>query len=177
MSRIDPINPDAATGKTAELFEAARKKMGAVPNLLRVLGHSPAALEAYLTLSDVLANTRFDAREREAIALTVAGANACDYCASAHGFISSNLKVSDEEIRKRLQGQSEDARLQAALTFAKAVVDKKGWVDDDDLQAVRNGGLETAEIIDIVALTVVNILTNYTNHVAQTEIDFPKIAV
>ena len=60
MSRIPAIDPTTATGATAELFETARRKMGAVPNVLRVLGNSPAALQAYLTLSEVLAGSRFD---------------------------------------------------------------------------------------------------------------------
>ena len=42
MSRIPAIDPTTATGATAELFETARRKMGAVPNVLRVLGLSLA---------------------------------------------------------------------------------------------------------------------------------------
>jgi uncharacterized peroxidase-related enzyme len=177
MSRIPAVDPDTATGETAELFDAAKKKMGGVPNVLRVLGNSPAALKAYLTLSDVLAGTSFDAREREAIALAVAGANRCGYCAAAHSFISKNLKVSDDEIQRRLRGETDDARLQAALTFARTLVEKKGWADDQDLAAAREAGLGDREIVEIVALTVANILTNYTNHVADTDVDFPEVKV
>ena len=177
MSRIAPIDPNTATGPTAELFETAKQKMGGVPNVLRVLGNSAAALKAYLTLSDVLAETSFNAREREAIALTIAGANDCNYCASAHGFISRNLKVSDSEVRQHLRGESDQPRLNAALRFAKAVVDKKGWAGDEDLASARDGGLTDQEIIEIVALTAANILTNYANHIADTEIDFPALAV
>lgn len=176
MSRIPAIDPSTATGATAELFAAAQKKMGAVPNVLRVLGNSPAALNAYLTLSDVLSGTRFDAREREAIALAVAGANECGYCASAHGFISRNLKVSDVEIRQHLRAESDNPRLNAALRFARAVVDRKGWAGDADLVRARDAGLTNQEIVEIVALTAANILTNYTNHIAATEIDFPPVA-
>ncbi|MDZ7670882.1 MAG: hypothetical protein U5Q16_16195 [Gammaproteobacteria bacterium] len=72
MSRIPAIDPQSASGETAELFKTAEKNMGAVPNIIRVLGNSPAVLKAYLTLSDILSETSFDPREREAIALTVA---------------------------------------------------------------------------------------------------------
>lgn len=175
MSRLSAINPQNAAGETAGLFAAAEKKMGAVPNVLRVLGNSPMALNAYLTLSEILGSSSFDAREREALALTVAGANGCDYCASAHAFISKNLKVSDDEIHKRLRGESEDVRLAAALAFARAIVDKKGWVDESDLNVARSAGLGDREIVEIVTIVVANMLTNYVNHVARTEIDFPVI--
>jgi len=176
MSRIPAIDPQSASGETAELFKTAEKNMGAVPNIIRVLGNSPAALKAYLTLSDILSETGFDAKEREAIALAVAGANGCNYCASAHSYISQSLKVSDDEIQRRLRGETEDPRLQAALTFARTLVEKKGWADDADLQAARDAGLGDKEIIELVALTVANFLTNYTNHVAETEVDFPEVS-
>ena len=175
MSRIPTVDPNAATGETKELFDAAQKKMGGVPNILRVMGNSPVALKAYLKLSEVLSDSAFNAEEREAIALTIANTNDCDYCASAHTAISKGLKVSDEDIDDRLQGRSSDSRLQAAMTFAKAIVDKKGWVEDSDIQSARDEGLSDGEIMELVTISVVNILTNYTNHVADTEIDFPKV--
>lgn len=175
MSRITTIDPKTANGKTAELFDLVQQKMGKVPNVLRVLGNSPAALQAYLALSDALAGSRFNAREKEAIALTVAGANDCAYCASAHGFISRSLKVSDADIQGHLQAESSDPRLNAALQFARAVVDRKGWAGEQDLDAARQAGLSDQEIVEVVALTVANLLTNYINHVAGTEIDFPAL--
>jgi len=177
MSRITAIDPEQASGETRELFDSAKKKMGGVPNVLRVMGNSQATLKAYLTLSEILAGTAFNAEEREAIALTVAAANDCNYCASAHSAISKDLDVSDEEIENRLQARTDKTRLQGALRFARVVVDKRGWVDDDDLQQVRDAGLDEGEIMDVVGIVILNMLTNYTNHVADTDIDFPQVLV
>lgn len=177
MSRINQIDPESATGETRELFDAAKSKMGGVPNVLRVLGNSPAALKSYLTLGEILGNTAFNGKEREAIALTVAAANGCNYCASAHAALSKNMEVSDEEIESRLKARSDDTRLQGALQFAKAVVEKRGWVTDEDLQQARDAGLEDAQIMDVIVIVIQNMLTNYTNHVAETDIDFPEVKV
>jgi hypothetical protein len=51
MSRIPALDPIVATGKAAEHFTAVKTKLGVVPNLMRTLGQSPAALEAYLGFS------------------------------------------------------------------------------------------------------------------------------
>lgn len=175
MSRIAPVDPESATGETKELFDAAKKKMGGVPNILRVMGNSPVALKAYLSLSDIVSKSGFSAAEREGIALAAAGSNNCDYCASAHTAISKSLEVSDDEISSRLKGQSTDARLQAAMTLSKQIIDNKGWIEDADLQAARDAGLDDGELVEIITITVLNILTNYVNHIAETEIDFPKV--
>ena len=47
-------------------------------------------------------------------------------------------------------------------------------VADADLQAARDAGLSQADIVEVVAQVVANIFTNYLNHVAATDIDFPR---
>ena len=175
MSRLTQITDADASPKAAELFTAIKSKVGMVPNLYRVLANEPAALAAALGFGDTLGKGSFDPETREALALAVAGANTCDYCASAHSAISKSLNVSNEEITARLNGKSSDAKLQAILTFAIAVVEKRGLVSDADLSTARDAGLSEGEIVETVANVVQNILTNYINHIAQTEIDFPVV--
>ena len=55
---------------------------------------------------------------REQIALTVAGANGCDYCASAHSSIGAQLGIASDELDRNLLGVSNDPKTQAALLQA-----------------------------------------------------------
>ncbi len=173
MARLTQVADIDATPETATLFAAIRKKVGMVPNLYRVAGNQPAALAGLLGLNETLAGGDFDARTREAIALAVAGANACDYCASAHAAISAGLKVPNEAIDDHLAGRSEDPRTAAILMLATEIVEHRGMVSDDDIARVRAAGLTEADIVETVANVVANIFTNYLNHVAETDIDFP----
>ena len=175
MSRITQLSDADASAEAAGLFSAIKSKIGMVPNLYRVMGNAPAVLAAALGFNDALGKGSFDQKTREAIALTVAGKNSCDYCASAHWAISRNLNVGEAELAARLQGKSSDPKLNAVLRFASAVVEKRGLVSDEDLAAARNAGLSEGEIVETVGVAVANILTNYINHVAETDIDFPVV--
>ncbi len=175
MPRITQISDSNASPAATDLFTAIKGKVGMVPNLYRVLANEPAALKATLTFNETLGGGSFTPQMREAIALAVAGANNCDYCASAHSAISANLKVDASEITARLKGTSSDPKLQGVLTFAKAVVDTRGFVSDADISAAKEAGLNEGEIVETIVNVVANILTNYVNHVAQTEIDFPEV--
>ena len=44
-------------------------------------------------------------------------------------------------------------------------------------QRLVQAGYSDAEITEIVSHVALNIFTNYFNHVARTEVDFPKVAV
>lgn len=175
MSRLTQISDADASPAAAELFGAIKSKVGMVPNLYRVMANEPAVLAANLGLGEALGKGSFDAKTREAIALVTAGANNCDYCASAHTAVSKNLNVDDAEIAARLRGRSTDPKVQAILTFAKSVVDTRGFVSDEDIKNARNAGLSEGEIVETVANVVANIFTNYVNHVANTDIDFPVV--
>ena len=173
MARITQISDAAATPEAAALFTAIKGKIGMVPNLYRVAANQPKVLAAMLGLNETLSGGTFDARTREAIALTVAGANGCDYCASAHAAISAGLKVAPATIDAHLAGRSDDPRTAAILLLATAIAAAKGMVEDADLASAHDAGLTEADIVETVANVVANIFTNYLNHVAGTDIDFP----
>lgn len=176
MTRINPVLDTNASPEAAALFAAIKGKVGMVPNLYRTTAQRPAVLSALLGLGDALGKGTFDAKTREAIALTVAKANRCDYCASAHSAISASMKVGQEEILANLNGTSGNPRLAAILALASRIVAEKGHLTDADLADARAAGLDDGDIIEVAANVVANIFTNYINHIAQTDIDFPVVA-
>ena len=180
MSRIHAIDPAEATGKAKQLLTAVNTKLGFTPNLMRTLANAPAALEGYLNFSGALgspANAVLDAKFREMLALAVAQENACEYCLSAHTAIGGMVGVTPEALADSRECRSSDPKQEAGLRFAQQLVERRGMVSDDELAAVRQAGYSEAEIVEIVAHTALNIFTNYFNHVAQTDVDFPRVAV
>lgn len=175
MPRIQPIDPAAATGKTKELLDGVQAKLGMTPNLIRTFAQSPAVLGAYLGFSGSLAGSTLSASLKEQLAVAIAGESRCDYCASAHTLLGKGAGVAADELALNLIGQSSDAKTAKALDFARAVVAKRGRVGDQDLANVRAAGWSEAEITEIVAVVALNLFTNYFNHIAETEIDFPLV--
>jgi len=175
MPRISPLDPAGTGGRTKTLLEQVRATLGGTPNLIRTLAQAPAALDAYLSLGKALSDGAFTSAQREQIALAVAGENSCDYCASAHTLLGRNAGLADEELAANLRGQASDPRMQALLDLARAIVQGRGFVSDAEFAAARNAGITDAEIVELVAEVTRNIFTNYLNHLAQTEVDFPLV--
>jgi uncharacterized peroxidase-related enzyme len=177
MSRIQPVKHEEATGKVKELLDAVNAKLGVTPNMMKTMAASPAVLEAYLNFNGALAGGKLDARVREQIALISAEINSCGYCASAHTAIGTMVGLSEEAILAARRGRSSDAKIDAALRFARTVIVNRGQVSDADVKAVKDVGFSEGEISEIVANVALNIFTNYFNEIAETEIDFPKVEV
>ena len=177
MPRINPVTDASAPDKSRPMLQNLRKALGGVPNILATLANSPAALQAYLGFGQALSGSKLSNAAREQIAVAIAGENSCGYCASAHTALGGKAGLAADELARNLRGESADPRTQAALDFARAVVIKRGHIADADLAAARQAGYGDDEIIDIIAVVAINIFTNYFNHIAGTEIDFPHVHV
>jgi uncharacterized peroxidase-related enzyme len=176
MSRLKTIEPKSASGKTKELLDAVNGKFGMVPNTFRVMANSPAVLEGYLALNGALGTGTLDPQIREQIALITAQFNHCDYCLSAHTAIGKLVGLKEQEIINSRDGRASTARATAALTFARQLLDSKGQVSDENMQAVRKAGFTDGEVAEIIAHVAINVFTNYFNTATQVDIDFPKVS-
>lgn len=178
MSRIAiPATIDAAPTASQPMLEAVRQQLGVAPNLFRMVGNSPAALEGYLGLTRSLGKGTLSAATGERIALAVAEVNECSYCLSAHTYLGKNLaKLDDAEMTANRNGSSNDPKAAAAVSFAAKVVKARGHVNDEDVRAVKAAGYDDAQLVEIVLHVALNTWTNYINEVAKTDIDFPVIS-
>lgn len=175
MPRLQAIDPANAEPKAKKLLEGVQQKLGMVPNIMRTLANSPAALEGLLGFSGALAKGELSPKLREQIAITVGELNGCQYCVSAHAALGKMVGLGDEEIADSRRGVSPDRKTEAALQFARRVVTERGFVTDADVGSLREAGYGDGEIVEIVATVGLNVFTNYFNHVAETEIDFPEV--
>ncbi|MEP6930424.1 MAG: carboxymuconolactone decarboxylase family protein, partial [Flavobacterium sp.] len=95
---------------------------------------------------------------------------------AAHTFIGEKLVKTDPEVlHAARKGNSTDAKTEAILQFAKTLVTKNGLVNDEDVNKIKNAGVSDAELAETVGHVALNILTNYFNNTANTEIDFPAV--
>lgn len=175
MNRIKLLEAEQASTNTATLYQAVKSKMGLVPNMVKALGHSTAALEGYLGLSTAVSNGKLRPATREKIALLIAEANQCEYCVRAHTAVSGMLKIPEFEIENARCGKANDPKEQAILDIAKAIIDTRGAVSDESFSEATNAGVSEEEIAEITANVAINVFTNYFNRLADTECEFPPV--
>jgi uncharacterized peroxidase-related enzyme len=176
MAYIPALARDAVTPAIGASLDAVQKKLGVLPNMFRTLAQSPVALNAYLKLAEVTGGGRLDARQREQIALIVGERNDCGYCVAAHGAIGAMVGLTPAQIARARHAQADTPADTALLALAQRIVDERGHVPTAELDAFKAAGFDDGAILEVLANVVLNVFTNYTNHLARTEIDFPVVA-
>ena len=161
--------PDASK----PLLDKVEQGFGFVPNIFKVFAESPAATEAYMTLNDILRNkTAFSAQEQEVLLLEISAYNGCGYCVAAHTGSAERSKL-DPGVIEALRSRKPlpDAKLNALATFASTLLEKRGWVDDEDVQAFLSAGYSQRHVLDTIVAMSMKTLSNYANHIADTPLD------
>lgn len=177
MPHIRPLDVAQATGDTAKALAAVKAQLGTVPNMFATLAHAPGALHFYLQGADALGRGGLSAGERELVALAVAEANACAYCLAAHTAIGGLVGLNPDAIDAARDGRGTNPRDAAIAGLARRIVVTRGRLEAADLSAARAAGLTDADVLETIAVVALNVFTNYVNHVAGTEVDFPAVAL
>lgn len=136
---------------------------------------SPPVIAAYAGLNRAISDFgTFDARTREAIALAVGNQNGCDYCQAAHTVSARRAGLIDDEILQIRSGEIDfDERLAAITDVARNAAAAVGYVNPEIRVRALQLGWTEQDLAELFAHVTVSLFTNYFNHYAGTELDFP----
>ncbi|HKR44027.1 MAG TPA: peroxidase-related enzyme [Paraburkholderia sp.] len=176
MARTTALMPDQVPADSKPTLDAFTKNIGFTPNMMAIFAQSPIAFNAWAALLGSLSKA-LDVKTRDSIGLAVSEVNGCNYCLTVHSFTAEHMaKLPADEVILARKGHAYDPKREAAIQFARKVIETRGRVSDSDLRAVRDAGYSEANIIEIVALVAMYSLTNFFNNVFDPEKDFPAVA-
>lgn len=173
MQRIPTTDISSAPDASKAALEQIKTKFGKIPNIFASVAHSPAALNTLTGMFGALEGGALAGRIHEAIALRVGEIHGCAYCRAAHTAKAMMIGMTTDETVAFRKGESDDTKLKAILNLSTALVEKRGQVSDAEVQAGRDAGLSDAEMLETLAVVVLNTFTNYINSLVQTKVDFP----
>jgi len=176
MTRTTILKPEQIPAESKPTLDAFAKGLGFTPNMMAAFAQSPIAFNAWATLLGSLSKA-LDVKTRDGIGLAVSEVNGCDYCLGVHSFTAEHMaRMPAEDILLARKGHASDSKRDAAIQFARKVIETRGKVGDADVQAVRDAGYTDANVMEIVALVAMYSLTNFFNNVFDPEKDFPAVA-
>ena len=150
----------------------SKRAYGMIANLHAGMAEAPALLEGYQALAGIFDKTDLSETERQIILMTNNRLNGCTYCMAVHTSISQVAKVPAEVIEALRNGTAiADPKLEALRQFAIVVNEKRGWVDQDDLDGLFAAGYTKQTALEVIVGTSLKVMSNYTNHIVHSPVD------
>ena len=172
MTQFTIHTKETAPKESLEILETTEKAYGFIPNLVAVLAESPAGVKGYRTLMDIFDESSFMPTERQVVLLAVSRYNECHYCVAAHSVIADMQKVPQDVIDAiRNDLPIADYKLEALRIFTTKVVDQRGWVSKEDIQAFLDSSYTRQQLIEVIMGVSLKTYSNYLNHIAEIPVD------
>ena len=172
MSILKVHTIESAPAESKALLENSQKAYGMIPGLHGVLAGAPGLLEAYQTLHQLFVDSSFNNEELTVVWQSINVEHECHYCVPAHTGIAAMMKV-DENITEALRNRTplENPKLEALREMTLSMVRNRGNVNDSEIEAFYAAGYGERQVLEIILGISQKIISNYTNHIAQTPID------
>ena len=163
---------ETAPKKSVEILGKVTAAYGFIPNLMGIFAESPAILEGYLKLGEIVDQTTLSPLERQIAFIGASISNDCHYCVAAHSVISSMQNLpSDVILAVRENRPIADTKLETFRKFVQTVTDQRGNVSEEEKVAFLEAGYTKQNILEVILVVGMKTLSNYTNHIAETPLD------
>jgi uncharacterized peroxidase-related enzyme len=175
MPRIKALKPDQVPADSKITLDTFTKNIGFTPNMMATFAISPIAFNAWAALLGGMSKA-LDVKTRDSIGLAVSEVNGCNYCLTVHSYTAKHMaKLSEDEIILARKGHATDPTRDAAVQFARQVIETRSNINEADFTAVRDAGYSDTNIMEIVGLVAMYSLTNFINNVSNPDKDFPLV--
>ncbi|WP_341502914.1 carboxymuconolactone decarboxylase family protein [Gallaecimonas sp. GXIMD4217] len=166
---------DTAPEESKPLMQESLASFGMLPNLHKVLAEAPITYKAYNeTFSSFMQASTLSPVEQQVVFMTANFENNCHYCVPGHTWVMKAAKMPDEVIEALREGtQLPDTKLQALHDFTKALLDNRGHIGDEKLNAFLSAGYTKRQALEVLTGLAAKLISNFTNALAHTEVDEP----
>lgn len=164
---------DNAPQDSKKSMEQSLKEFKMIPNLHKILAEAPATYEAYNTvISLFMKKTTLTPLEQQVVFMTSNFENNCHYCIPGHTWMMKVSKMPDEIIEALRNGESlPDPKLQALHDYTKALLDNRGHIGDEKLQAFLDAGYTKRQALEVLTGLSAKLISNFTNAITHTKLD------
>lgn len=165
--------PDDAPEDSRPQIEASLKNYGFLPKLHQILAAAPAAYQAYLDTFALFENkTTLSSLEQQVVFMTANYENNCHYCIPGHSFLMTFKKMPADVIEALREGLPiRDAKLEALRVYARRLLDKRGHLGDDEIEAFLDAGYTERQALEVLVGLAAKLISNFTNALAHTDLD------
>jgi uncharacterized peroxidase-related enzyme len=169
MPRVEPLELDAATGRSRELLDEYARRGGDAGPMVRAMAQAPVVLRGYMDLSRAVKRGHIDRRITERINLAVHEWLGCAYCLDAHTRAARKLGLSDRDIQLARQGTATDPKVAALVAYGQQLIAAPAEVSDAQIDELRAHGYSDEQIAEVVALVALQQLSGAFNLAAGIE--------
>ena len=173
-SNLPPIAINNAEPVARAILEKALSQVGFIPNMYSNMANMPGLLDTYLNgYAAFREQGEFTPAEQEVVFLTISRDNECSYCVAAHSVLADTMSGVPTEVTDAIRDGNtiQDTKLAVLHDFTHHLLTTRGKPCEQDVVKFFDAGYTEKQVLAIILAISVKILSNYTNHIFDTDLD------
>jgi alkylhydroperoxidase family enzyme len=163
---------ETAPAASRPSLEALRSAFGFLPNIAGVLANSSVLVGGLVGLFGQVHGGGFSEPQIQTVLLTNAVANRAAWPVAFHTFLAIDAGLDAADVDALREGGSPtNAALAALSTLARTLIDKRGRLDDQDIDAFLDSGFDRAQLLEVIAIVAASTITNYAANVGDPPLE------
>jgi len=170
-----PVNTiDSAPERSKPALQQLRSAFGMLPNIAGAMSTSPVLINSLVGLFQNVHGGSFTEAQIQTLLLTNAVTNACAWAVAFHTALALGQGLDPEDVHAiRERRLPKDSKLAALSALAKALIERRGRLDDQDVDRFIAAGFGKDHALEVIAVVAASTITNYTGSVTKTPLEAP----
>jgi alkylhydroperoxidase family enzyme len=165
---------ESAPERSKPALRQLQSAFGMIPNIAGAMATSPLLINCLVSLFGNVHGGSFTEAQVQTVLLTDAVTNASTWAVAFHTALALKEGVDSKDIEAiRERRLPKDTKLAALSALAKAMIEKRGRLDDQDVDRFIAAGFGKDHALEVIAIVAASTITNYTGSITKPRLEAP----
>jgi alkylhydroperoxidase family enzyme len=133
---------------------------------------SPTLIKSFVPIFDQVHGGSFTDPQIQSVLLTDAVTNGSTWAVALHTALGLKAGLNAAEVARIRAGRSpSDKKLGALSTLARTLIEKRGRLDDQDIESFIEAGFSKDLLLEVITIVAASTITNYTGSVTKPPLE------
>jgi alkylhydroperoxidase family enzyme len=170
-----PVNTiESAPEGSKPAMQQLQSAFGMIPNLIGGMSTSPVLINSLVGLFGKVHGGSFTEAQVQIVLLTDAVTNASSWAVAFHTTLALKEGIAPADVQAIREGRlPKDSKFAALSALAKTMIEKRGRLDDQDVERFLAAGFRKDHLLEVIAAVAASTITNYTGSITRPPVEAP----
>lgn len=172
MQKFPVYNLETAPEKSRSALHTLQHSFGMIPNIAGAMAASPTLINCLVGMFGTVHGASFSEAQMQTLLLTDAVTNRSEWAVAFHTALALGEGIDPSDVQAMRAGRSpNDPKLGALSTLARTLIEKRGRLDDQEVDNFIQAGYSKELLLEAIAVVAASTITNYTGSVTKPPLE------
>lgn len=171
--QVFPVyNLETAPEKSRSALHTLQHSFGMIPNIAGAMAASPTLINCLVGMFGTVHGASYSEAQMQTLLLTDAVTNRSEWAVAFHTTLALGEGIDPADVQAMREGRSpNDPELGALSTLARSLIEKRGRLDDQEIDRFIKVGYSKELLLEAIAVVAASTITNYTGSVTKPPLE------